>query len=166
MALTRKIVISLLGGALIVIGLSIYVSWTWEQEAKEGWSPEASKIKSAQIQIKDRLIQAEIAATTEEHYLGLSGRKELCADCGLLFSFPDRQERFFVMREMNFPLDIIFIDQNRIISLASDLLPEGKQPENIYASGEPVQFVLELNGGYSAAYNFQVGDQVEIIYED
>lgn len=166
MDLTRKILFILLGGALLIIALSAYVSKTWEEDDVSAWQPGAVAIKSAQVKINSQIIQAEVALSSEEHYLGLSGRESLCADCGLLFKFSNREPRVFVMRDMNFPLDILFISEGRIVSLAENLAPEDKEPERFYSSGEPVELVLEVNGGYSAAHNFKVGDQVSIIYED
>ena len=45
------------------------------------------------------------------------------------------------MRNMNFPLDILFIDDDKIINIAADLPPEGSEPVNIYVSGAAVNYV-------------------------
>ncbi|MFA5000256.1 MAG: DUF192 domain-containing protein [Patescibacteria group bacterium] len=114
------------------------------------------------VEINSRIIDVEIASTPRESYRGLSGREALCPDCGMLFVFPDKKERGFVMREMNFPLDIIFIADGQIIKIAENCPPAGKNPDEVYRSGAPADQVLEVNGGYADKYYFKVGDEVRV----
>ena len=114
------------------------------------------------VEINGHIIRAELAQTPEEHYRGLSNREALDPDRGLLFIFEDSSRKSFVMREMNFPLDIIFISNDTITDVFSDLVPEGSQPENIYQSSQPVNLVLEVRAGYCQAQGIKPGDQVKI----
>jgi hypothetical protein len=114
------------------------------------------------VEINSRIIDVEIASTPREFYRGLSGREALCPNCGMLFVFPDKKERGFVMREMNFPLDIIFIADSRIIKIAEKLPPAGKNPTEVYRSGAPADQVLEVNAGYADKYDFKIGDAVRV----
>lgn len=114
------------------------------------------------IEIKGYNIKAEIASDSWRQYQGLSNQDSLCADCGMLFIFPDKQIRKFVMRDMKFPLDIIFILDNKIINMAENLAPEGASPINIYTSTVPVNNVLELTAGYVQKNGIKVGDTVNI----
>jgi len=112
------------------------------------------------VKINSQEIKVEIADTAEEQYQGLSFRKSLCADCGMLFKFKEKSEKTFVMRNMNFPLDIIFIDENKIIKIEKNLKPEGESPKKLYLSGEPVNYVLEVNGGYADKFGIKTGDKI------
>lgn len=112
------------------------------------------------IQVNDQPISVEIANTAATRYRGLSGRKSLSPDTGMLFVFSETASQSFVMREMKFPLDIIFISDNRITEIVANAQPEGKTPENIYTSSEPVDYVLEVPGNYADRNRFQVGDYV------
>jgi len=112
------------------------------------------------IKINKQAIQVEIVSNALDQYSGLSNRASLCADCGMLFVFSDKQEREFVMRNMNFPLDIIFLDDGKIVNIAANLKPEGNNPITRYKSLAPVNQVLELNGGYSEKYGVKAGDMV------
>lgn len=114
------------------------------------------------IEINDRIIKVEIADTAELRYRGLSERKSLCEDCGMLFIFPDKAARTFVMRNMNFPLDIIWIDGDEIKKISKNLPPEGENPAIIYSSEFPVNYVLEVNGGYTDKNAIFTGDKVVI----
>lgn len=120
----------------------------------------------AAVFIGNQTIAAQIARTPQEQYQGLSGRPEICPACGLLFVFNDRAERSFVMREMRFPLDIIFIDQGRIVKIAANLPPDPGPELVLYQSGQPADMVLEVRAGTSAAAGWQVGDEVRVQFND
>lgn len=123
---------------------------------------DANKIKYKNIEIKGKNIVSEVVFKPIDLYRGLSNRESLCADCGMLFVFPDKQKRTFVMRNMKFSLDIVFIDDNKIINIASDLPPEGANPSNDYASSDIANYVLELPGGFCQKNNIVAGDTIKI----
>ncbi|MFH1662222.1 MAG: DUF192 domain-containing protein [Candidatus Falkowbacteria bacterium] len=114
------------------------------------------------VVINNIKVDVEIADTDELRYNGLSNREELCDNCGMLFSWNDKKERIFVMRNMNFALDIIFIDDDEIVEISKNAFPEGKDYVMQYKSGEPVNYVLEVNAGFCDEYDIEVGDGVEI----
>ncbi|MDD5031809.1 MAG: DUF192 domain-containing protein [Patescibacteria group bacterium] len=119
--------------------------------------------QTAKVKINGVEIKAEIAKTPAEQYLGLSGREGLCQNCGMLFTFLNEKERTFVMRGMLFSIDIIWIDGGKIVKIDEELpLPvssEGKE----YKSGKPVNYVLEVEGGFCRENNIKVGDRVEYL---
>ncbi len=119
------------------------------------------------VTINNTKIKVEIADTPELQYQGLSNREELCDNCGMLFVFPDKQILTFVMRDMNFPLDIIWIDDNlsaqagKIVKINKNAIPEGSNPVMRYSSDMPVNYVLEINAGFCDGNGIEVGDSVE-----
>jgi len=112
------------------------------------------------VDINNKRIQVEVVDTAEAQYRGLSNRENLCQDCGMLFVFGDKQMRTFVMRDMKFSLDIIWIDEDKIIKIDKSLLPEGPDPINKYSSKEPVDYVLEVEAGFADKNNIKIGDEV------
>ena len=114
-----------------------------------------------EIIINDLKIKIEVAGDPYSRYRGLSGREELCANCGMLFVFPWQAKQTFVMRRMKFPLDIIWIKGDTIVKIDKNLPPEGAIPKNFYSSGEPVDYVLEVNGGFTDRNNIKTGDQAK-----
>lgn len=113
-------------------------------------------------EVGSRTITLEIANTPAERYLGLSGRKDICLDCGMIFSFPEKKEQSFVMRNMNFPLDIIYIADGEIVKIYHNLRPEGDDPQNIYASKEPIDYVIELRGSRAKTLQIKEGDRIKL----
>lgn len=105
----------------------------------------------------------EIADTDEKRALGLSYRTELTADKGMLFIFPNRSEHSFWMKDMKFPLDIIWLNNQRIVYIARDVQPPklGETPVVIKPARES-NFVLEIPAGHSAKYGLVEGQSLQI----
>lgn len=98
----------------------------------------------------------EYAKTLKEWELGLSGRKFLPIDHGLLFVFEKPGRYGFWMKDMLFPIDIVWMDPSyRVIAIAPDLSPS-TYPETFYPP-VPVLYVLEINAGLVQEYNIATG---------
>ncbi len=126
-------------------------------------SKQKDQVNFAYVQANDKMYQVEVVSSGRDLYKGLSNRESVCFDCGMLFSFSDLAQRNFVMRDMMFPLDIIFLNDNQVINIYKNLEPEGNSPKNIYSSLMPANYVLELNAGQADLINLQIGDKVKIL---
>lgn len=101
-------------------------------------------------------ISAKLATSSEDLERGLSGTKSLSYDEGMLFVFEESGSRGFWMHDMAFPIDIIWLDQNKkVIGVTSDISPETYP--NIFFPPGPVKYVLELNAGYAEENNIASG---------
>jgi uncharacterized membrane protein (UPF0127 family) len=126
----------------------------------KNYNKDNEQVKNNYVKIKGREFLVEIAQTPDKHYQGLSFRESICGDCGMLFIFPEKTERTFVMRNMLFPLDIIFIEDETVVNIYKNLEPEGSFPKFYYKSFTPVNRVLELNAGLADELNLQTGDKI------
>ena len=104
-------------------------------------------------------LDIEIAETDYETQTGLMYRKGMEDNQGMLFIFPDVAMHSFYMKNTEFPLDIIYIDENLKITS----FQENAQPfnENGLSSQVPIKYVLEINAGLSEKLILAVGDQVK-----
>ncbi len=68
------------------------------------------KLLLASVAIKNVVIQAEVVSRLADLRQGLSGRDSLPTDYGMLFVFPKSDIYEFWMKDMKFPLDIIWIN--------------------------------------------------------
>jgi uncharacterized protein len=120
------------------------------------------KIPQDRVMLKANncLFKVDISNTPRQRYQGLSNRDYLCQDCGMLFLFDKKQKLNFVMREMNFPLDLIFIADRKILNIYHNLEPEGKNPQNIYSSSAKADAVLEINAHKSKECQLKPGDLI------
>ncbi len=100
-----------------------------------------------------------VAKTPETRTQGLSGYTSLGADKGMLFIFPTPGEPDFWMKDMNFPLDMVWINSSRkIIGVSSNISPK-TYPETFAPPGK-IQFVLEVNAGIAEKFGMAVGTTV------
>lgn len=119
-----------------------------------------------QLSIDGATFNVEIASTTLEQTRGLSFRPSLGANDGMLFLFGSPGTQTFWMKDMNFPLDMIWINGNAVAGFAQDVpapapgTPLWNLP--VYSSPSDVDKVLEVNAGTVAKYNMQIGDAVNI----
>ena len=103
-------------------------------------------------------IQLEVARTPEEQARGLSDREVLGENAGMLFIFQEPTTPSFWMKEMKFPLDIIWIgNDRRIVDISENIAPE-TFPQ-LFHPHVPAQYVLEVNAGWAKSHNISVGDQ-------
>jgi len=116
------------------------------------------------VVINNKSIYLEIADQPLKQLKGLSNRKTLAANSGMLFVYPDKKIRSFWMKDMNFPLDIIWINDDKIVGINKNLAPEGNQPIRSYKSPVPVNYVIEVNSGFTDKYGIKIDDYV-IYYE-
>ncbi len=117
--------------------------------------------KFKNITIHRQKIKVEIAATTKAQGLGLSGRQSLAENRGMLFVFDKYFKPVFWMKDMRFPLDIIWIKDNIIVDITSNIpIPRLHQPLKQYRPKQNVNYVLEVNSGWSLRHHVNIGDKV------
>lgn len=107
-----------------------------------------------------------LAKTDSEKQKGLSGRNNLASDSGMLFIFKDKDIYPFWMRDMKFPIDIIWIDDNKVVDFIENApaAPSGQSPANlvIYKPDAKANYVLEINAQEISKNKIKVGDNVEL----
>jgi len=106
----------------------------------------------------------EVAADDESLARGLSNRILLAENVGMLFVFPEEDVWTFWMKDVLFPVDVMFIDSSGTIIDIQTMRTEPGVPEELltrYPSAGPALFALEINAGLSEKFGFQVGMQVQ-----
>ena len=115
------------------------------------------------VKIAERNIKVDLALTPAEQEKGLSGKNLLVEDTGMLFVFANSDKYPFWMKDMNFPIDIIWISQDqKVVYIKKNALPE-LYPET-YAPTENAKYVLEITAGFADKYNLKTGDSVLFTY--
>lgn len=110
-----------------------------------------------QLRIKDAIIDLEIVDDAEERTKGLSGRKTLPADRGMLFVMQSVERHGIWMKDMHFSIDIIWLDaEKRVVGIEKEATPES-YPDAFYPD-EDALYVLEVNAGFVDEYGIAKGD--------
>ena len=104
-------------------------------------------------------LQIEIPTEIRDFNLGLMFRESLDINSGMLFIFDQAEKQSFHMTETKIPLDIAFIREDGIIESIKQLEPFDENP---VASDREVICALEVNRGWFAENNVEVGDQIDI----
>lgn len=107
----------------------------------------------------DECILVEVVREREDLTLGLSGRTLLEGGTGLLFDFGVSGRHCMWMKDMNFGLDMVWLDdQKRITAIEESVSP--KSFPNSFCGGERDRYVLEVNEGVVSELGFSVGQRV------
>ncbi len=106
-------------------------------------------------------IMVELATSTAAVQKGLSGRLSLAPDNGMLFIFAKPAIYRFWMPDMYFPLDMIWIDNGRVVDISKNVTTTFNPASPIfYTPKVPAEDVLEVNAGFSDAHGIEPGDAV------
>ena len=117
---------------------------------------EPLQIKTAAGQVYD--FNVELPTTPQQQATGEMFRTNIPANAGMLFVWPQPQISQMWMKNCPVPEDMVFIGADgKIVAIAENTVPYSLK---VVSSGVPVQATLELQGGLTAKYNINVGDQV------
>jgi len=118
--------------------------------------------KNSIITINNRTFELRVADSQKEKEIGLSATKSLQENQGMIFIFDKPDYHPFWMKNMTIPIDIIYINNDKIVTIINNAPPPKNQDENltIYIPTEPSNKVLEIKAGLSKTYNFKKGDEV------
>jgi len=126
------------------------------------------KTKTIAVKINHQTFNLEIANTVSSRAKGLSRRKHLCSNCGMLFVFNRPAYQIFWMKDTLIPLDIIFLDKDKKITAIHQAQPQPHTPIlklKRYGSQQPSLFVIELKAGQSQKIGLQIGQTINFDYE-
>jgi hypothetical protein len=120
----------------------------------------------ARVLLGGQEFRVDVADTPELQQRGLAGRTALGPLEGMLFPYARRGLPSFWMRGMLIPIDIIWIDTDRIVYIAHRVPPPapGTSLERLptYAPRDPANLVLEIAAGRAQALGVRVGDRVTL----
>lgn len=106
-------------------------------------------------------IFTEVASTPAAQARGLGGRSCIPADAGMLFSFNQPGQYSFWMKDMKFPIDIIWISAgHKAVLVKQNVLPSTYPSGFANPISRPAKYVLELQANASTRLNISAGTPV------
>lgn len=120
-----------------------------------------SSPKEPFVTINDTKIKVEIADTPEKKIKGLSNRESLATTSGMLFVFEDSNYRNFWMKEMKFPIDIIWINNSIVVGIDKNAPTPTIDSIPVFKSPRPIDAVLEVNANITDSYGIKEGDVIK-----
>jgi len=162
---------------LIIVGIAVIISGLFlvlfkdrllnsELNSKSPITQIDFKDSRPQIRVGNADIFIDIADDNEEKAKGLSGRKSLKDNEGMLFVFENTSYPSFWMKDMLIPIDIIWIVDEKIVKIDSNVpAPSPGAPDQelpLYQPPTGIDYVLEVNAGFSEKNEIKVEDNVDL----
>lgn len=143
-------------GVLVVIVIALII---WRITAFNFTLP---FISQARAQVNGQEIHLLLAKDEKTRMQGLSNRRSLKKDSGMLFVFDKKDTYGFWMRKVKFPLDIIFLDGNKVVDVKKNVQPAKEDEPNppVYTPKAPANYVLEVNAGTADELKINEGSTI------
>lgn len=113
-------------------------------------------------EINGHVFSLYLAKTPQEQEEGLAKFNKIDKNQGMLFLFQKQDYHSFWMKNMQFPIDIIFINKNKIVDIFQKVPVAVGENLPTYTTKAKADKVLEINSGLSNEYKIKIGDNVEI----
>ena len=130
------------------------------QEVRSG----SNGYRQVNVIVNGVVLVADIAATDEQRTKGLSVKDSLADNEAMLFVLDNEGEHTFWMKNMKFPIDIIWIDTDKtVVHIEHNLQPCSSElfcPT--YKPNDESLYVLETVGGFAERHDIVKGTIVEI----
>lgn len=137
MVSSREIsIIPIIAGAIVVIVITFFVVVISN-----------SNTKNVVVRIGSGIYKADIASDEESRQKGLSGLPNLEVDRALLMIFPDSQKWGIWMKDMEFPIDILWLDENKVVVHAVANANPSISDSKTFTPKSPAKYVIELPAG-------------------
>ncbi len=144
-----KVFVGVIGVAIIVI-LANYIF-------SEVIPVRGNAIK--RVYIRDILVKSELVKSEAKIEKGLAGRTSLPEGRGMLFEMMGENTQHFWMKGMRFAIDIIWIENGRVIGCEKNIFPNDQR---IFTSPGNAGYVLEVPEGFCDKNKVEVNDEVKI----
>lgn len=115
----------------------------------------------ASITLKGSPLHVQIAKNPKQWYKGLGGRDNLGKYDGMLFIFPFYDTHPFVMRDMRFSLDMVWLSGGVVVDIAPEV-PISPQ-DRPYIPRVDNNAVLELPAGWVKEHDLKIGDKMQTV---
>lgn len=107
--------------------------------------------------VGEKAIVVEVADTKQKRIKGLSGHTSLEKGTGMLFIFKSDDHHSIWMKDMDFPIDVIWVNKHfEVVDLEENVRPDSYP--KMYSPDKPSRFIVEVNAGFINRYNIKTGD--------
>jgi uncharacterized membrane protein (UPF0127 family) len=121
------------------------------------------QIEHGTVVVNGQTLELALAQTAAERVQGLSGTSDLPLD-GMMFVFEEDGLYPIWMKDMQYAIDIVWLDGTRVIDVAASAQPQPGVPDDslrVYTPRGTADTVLELAPGRAQALGIERGSQLE-----
>lgn len=119
----------------------------------------------ASVALKDVPLHALVAKNAYQLEKGLGGRESLAPYDAMIFPFSTPARYAFVMRDMEFSIDIVWLNAGQVVDIAPNVAPEPGATEDQlrrYLPRADATMVIELPAGWAQAHGLVIGDRLAV----
>jgi uncharacterized membrane protein (UPF0127 family) len=155
----RMSIAVLVGLVIVFAGALIFAGRNASEETQVFLNEQEESLKKAVVNIGGNHLIASIANTPLSRKKGLSNVHSIGPNEGKLFVFDKEDYHEFWMKDMNFNIDIIFINsQGTVVDIIENVSPD-TYPKT-FRPKYPAIKVVEVNAGWAAQNNVKVGEMM------
>jgi uncharacterized membrane protein (UPF0127 family) len=118
--------------------------------------------KTPVAEINGHVFSLYLAQTSQEQSIGLAKYKSIGQNQGMIFLFDKSDYYSFWMKDMKFPIDIIFISGNKVVDVFDKVPVSPNENLPVYTTKTKADKVLEINAGLAKKYEIKIGNIVNI----
>jgi uncharacterized protein len=149
-------------GVLLLVIINTSTNRTHADNFLGGVSAPSDRYLKAEVTVNNYKLIADLALTQDQQTKGLAVKNTINESQGMLFVFEHPSLESFWMKDMKFPIDIIWMDSNRsVVFIAPNLRPcpaVGDCPA--YVPAKESMYVLETKAGFSHRHDVKPGSQM------
>ncbi len=113
------------------------------------------------VTIDSQKFNAEVAFTQAQKITGLAGRPCIGSDQAMLFDFGKPGQYAIWMKDMKFPIDIVWIGaDHKVAGFYDDIKPSTYPDRFVNKKDSPAQYVLELKANRANQLHITIGTPV------
>jgi len=149
---------------LFAAALIIVVSITFFRLVQKGnsiFNLPLSEDAVSQVEIRKQTVKVTVAISDNDKSRGLSGKSSLADNEGMLFLYDTPGTPSFWMKDMKFPIDIIWIKGDSIADISANVPVSKSTPLPTYKPKAEIDKVLEVKAGWTELNKVKVGDKVK-----
>jgi uncharacterized membrane protein (UPF0127 family) len=113
------------------------------------------------LNISGQSLKVQVVRTPADLSKGLGGKSCISADQAMLFEFNRPGKYSFWMKDMNFPIDIVWLDADRKVTQVKAWVAPETFPDS-FGNKRPAQFVLELKAGQASRLDIEQGNHINL----
>ena len=128
-------------------------------DAPDDQPPAGISYDTADVKTASKIYRLQIADSKDKQALGLGKRKTIGGD-GMIFPYAKPQRLCFWMKDMHFPIDMIWLGSDKqVLKVQADVSPDS-YPRTTYCQDNTL-YVVELDAGQAKADGIAVGNTFE-----
>lgn len=122
-------------------------------------------LDDAYVMVNDERLHVLVAQTDRQKRKGLGNREDLGEYDGMVFLYSGSFRIGIWMKGMEFPIDIIWLNNGKIVDIAPNVPVEQVPDAQLrhYYPREDANMVLEVPAGYAQQKGFKIGDQLKTV---